>query len=41
MSSEPIPGAFLDVLVVSSSPTKYGSVLLPDADVIAELTFRG
>jgi beta-lactamase superfamily II metal-dependent hydrolase len=38
--------AFLDavgasVFVVSSGPTKYGSVTLPDAEVIAELSARG
>ena len=38
--------AFLDavgasVFVVSSGPMQYGSVTLPDADVIAELTARG
>lgn len=27
--------------VVSAGPTKYGSVILPDADIIAELTPRG
>jgi hypothetical protein len=26
---------------VSSGPTKYGSVVLPDADIIAELPSRG
>jgi competence protein ComEC len=29
------------VFVVSSGPTRYGSVTLPDADVIAELDARG
>jgi competence protein ComEC len=29
------------VYVVSSGPTKYGTVVLPDADVIAELESRG
>ena len=29
------------VFVVSSGPTKYGTVVLPDADVIAELEARG
>jgi competence protein ComEC len=38
--------AFLDavgasVFVVSSGPVRYGSVVLPDADVIAELDARG
>jgi hypothetical protein len=38
--------AFLDavsasVFIVSAGPTKYGSVVLPDADVIAELDAHG
>ena len=38
--------AFLDavgasVFVVSSGPTKYGSVVLPDPDIVAELEARG
>jgi hypothetical protein len=38
--------AFLDAVgastfVVSSGPVRYGSVVLPDADVITELTGRG
>jgi beta-lactamase superfamily II metal-dependent hydrolase len=39
-------GAFLDavgasVFIVSSGPTRYGSVVLPDEDVIHELAARG
>jgi hypothetical protein len=38
--------AFLDaigasVFIVSSGPTKYSSVTLPDSDVVAELVQRG
>jgi hypothetical protein len=29
------------VFVVSSGPTKYGSVVLPDADIVSELQSRG
>lgn len=39
-------GAFLDavgasVFIVSAGPMRYGSVVLPDPEVIAELTLRG
>jgi hypothetical protein len=29
------------VFVVSSGPTKYGTVVLPDADIVTELQSRG
>lgn len=29
------------VFVVSSGPTKYGTVVLPDADIVSELQSRG
>jgi hypothetical protein len=43
----PSPGPTLldtvgaSVFVVSSGPTKYGSVVLPDADIVSELQSRG